>query len=127
MDEFIDIKRKNALLYKELLSELEEVKFVWEEQWTKSNFWFYTIKVSKGHKKSLVDYLLSKDIQVRPIWKPIQTLPMYKDCQVYKVENAMNIYDTAFNLPCSVSLKENEIDFIVENIKHYFSSKGMDT
>jgi perosamine synthetase len=127
LDKFIAIKRKNALRYQKLLSNSNGLEVLWEKSWVRSNFWFYTIKVSKGHKKPLVDYLLSKNIQVRPIWKPIQTLPMYKDCQVYKVESAMNIYDTAFNLPCSVSLKENEIDFIVKNIKGYFSSKDMNT
>ena len=127
LDEFISVKRKNALLYRELLSELEGVRFVWEKQWSKSNFWFYTIKVSTDHKKPLVDYLISKNIQVRPIWKPIHTLPMYEGCQAYKIESTLNIYDTAFNLPCSVSLKEHDIDFIVDNIKHYFSSKGMVT
>ena len=127
LDEFISVKRKNALLYRELLSELEGIGFVWEKQWSKSNFWFYTIKVSKVHKKPLVDYLISKNIQVRPIWKPIHTLLMYEGCQAYKIQSTLNIYDTAFNLPCSVSLKEHDIGFIVENIKHYFSSKGMDT
>ena len=77
------------------------------------------------HKKALVDYLISKNIQVRPVWKPIHTLPMYKDCQAYKIESAVNIYNTVFNLPCSISLKEDEIDFIVKNIKCYLSSKSM--
>jgi len=87
----------------------------------RSNFWFYTIRVSKDHKKPLVDYLIFRDIQVRPVWKPIHTLRMYKDCQAYEIESAINIYDTAFNLPCSVSLKENERLFVVKNINEYFT------
>jgi len=120
LDVFIDIKRKNALLYKELLSEIEEIEFLWEKPWAKGNFWFYTVKVPKAHKKSLIDYLISRNIQVRPVWKPIHTLLMYKDCQVHKIESAMNIYDTVFNLPCSVSLKEDEITFVCKNIKDFF-------
>jgi perosamine synthetase len=127
LDKFIAIKRRNALRYQKLLSNSNGLEFLWEKTWVKSNFWFYTIKVSRDHKKSLIEYLISKNIQVRPIWKPIHTLPMYEGCLAYKIESTMNIYDTAFNLPCSVSLKENDIDFIVENIKHYFSSSGIDT
>ena len=123
LDEFIDIKRKNALLYKELLSELEEVEFLWEEQWAKSNFWFYTIEVPKWHKTPLMEFLLSKDIQVRPIWKLIHTLPMYKDYQVYFVQEAIKAYDICINLPCSVSLREGDVLFVVENIKNYFSAR----
>ena len=126
LDKFVAAKRKNALRYQELFSGSNGLEFLWEKPWVMSNFWFYTIKVSNDHKKFLIDYLISKNIQARPIWKPVHTLPMYKDCQAYGIENTMNIYDTAFNLPCSVSLKEVEIDFIVKNIEYYFSSKDMD-
>jgi perosamine synthetase len=126
LDKFIATKRKNALRYKNLFSDSKYLEFIWEKPWAMSNFWFYTIRVSKDHKKPLIDYLISSNIQVRPIWKPIHTLPMYEDCRAYEIESAINIYDTAFNLPCSVSLKEVEIDFIVKNIEYYFSSKDMD-
>jgi perosamine synthetase len=127
LDTFVEIKRKNAFRYKNLFSNINSIEFMWEKLWVKSNFWFYTIKVSTAHKKTLMDFLLSKNIQVRPLWKPIHTLPMYKDCQTQRIESAINIYDTAINLPCSVSLKEDEIDFIVKNIECYFSSKSTDT
>jgi len=123
LDEFIEIKRINALMYKELLSDLDEVEFLWENEWAKSNFWFYTIRVPKEHKKPLMEYLLSKGIQVRPIWKIINTLSMYKECQTSTTDNAMKSYETCINLPCSVALKEKEIAFVVENIKSYFGRR----
>jgi perosamine synthetase len=124
LDKFVEIKRKNALRYQNLFSNINSIEFLWEKPWVKSNFWFYTIKVSTFHKKSLIDYLLSKNIQVRPMWKPIHILPMYKDCQTFRVESALNIYDTALNLPCSIGIKMEEIEFTVEKIKSYLSSRG---
>ena len=119
LDEFVSVKRKNALLYRELLSDLEEIEFVWEEQWSKSNFWFYTIKVPKDDKNPLLDYLLSKNIQVRPIWKLIHTLPMYRDCQSYYIDVAIEAYERCINLPCSVNIRESEIKTVVEDIMKY--------
>ena len=124
LDKFVEIKRKNAFRYQNLFSNTNSIEFLWEKPWVKSNFWFYTIKVSTFHKKSLIDYLLSKNIQVRPMWKPIHILPMYKDCQTFRVESALNIYDTALNLPCSIGIKMEEIEFTVEKIKSYLSSRG---
>ena len=124
LDKFVEIKRKNAFRYQNLFSNINSIEFLWEKPWVKSNFWFYTIKVSTFHKKSLIDYLLSKNIQVRPMWKPIHILPMYKDCQTFRVESALNIYDTALNLPCSIGIKMEEIEFTVEKIKSYLSSRG---
>jgi len=122
LDKFIEIKRENAHKYQNLLSSCKGLELLWEKPCVRSNFWFYTVKVSNDHKESLMDYLISKDIQVRPIWKPIHTLPMYKSCLAYKIESTMNMYETAFNLPCSVSLKEDEILFVVKNINEYFKT-----
>jgi len=120
--DFISIKRKNAFLYKQLLSGIDEAEFLWEKSGAKSNFWFYTIRVPKTHKKKLINFLLSKDIQVRPVWKLIHSLPMYKKCQAYRIEEAVKAYETCINLPCSVGLKQEEIEFIVNNIKEFLSN-----
>jgi perosamine synthetase len=127
LDKFIATKRKNALRYQKLFSGSRDLEFLWEKPWVMSNFWFYTIKVPEFHKKALIDYLLSKYIQVRPMWKPIHTLPMYRDCQVSEIENTMDIYHTAINLPCSVSLKDDDMDFVVESINNYLSQKEIIT
>jgi perosamine synthetase len=121
LDDFIQIKRRNAQLYDELLSGIKEVVFSKEQPWAKSNFWFYTIKVQKKDKNLLLQYLLKKNIQVRPIWKLIHTLPMYTKYQTYCIEKATEAYESCINLPCSVNLKEEEIDYIVDNIKNYLS------
>lgn len=122
LDEFIKIKRKNAIIYKELLSDIDGVIFLWEKSWACSNFWFYTIKVEKEHKRPLMDFLLHKNIQVRPIWKLVNTLPMYKDFQAYKIINAIDSYERCINLPCSVNLKEEDIIFVRDCIREYFHS-----
>lgn len=121
LDEFIGIKRKNARIYKDLLEEIDELEFLWEEPWVKSNFWFYTVKVPKGDKNTLMEYLISEDIQVRPVWKLVHSLPMYKDCQAYEIQNSPDIYERCINLPCSVNVGQNEIVYVVESIKKYFT------
>ena len=121
IQEFVNIKRRNASIYSALLSEVKDVKFLWEDAQVKSNFWFYTIKVAKRHKKKLINYLLSKNIQVRPVWKLIHTLPMYKGSQTYRIENAVKAYETCINLPCSLSLGKKEIEYVAGNIRDYFS------
>lgn len=121
IQEFVNIKRRNASIYSDLLSEVKDVKFLWESAQVKSNFWFYTVKVAKKHKKKLINCLLSRNIQVRPVWKLIHTLPMYKNSQAYRIENAVKAYDTCINIPCSLSLSKKEIEYVSENIKNFFS------
>jgi len=125
--DFITIKRENASLYKQLLSGIDEAEFFWEKSGVKSNFWFYTIRVPKTHKKKLIKFLLSKGIQVRPVWKLIHTLPMYKNYQAYRIVEAMKAYESCINLPCSVGLKQKEIEYTVQNIQKYFRRNGYKT
>ena len=119
---FIEIKRTNASLYKSLFSQMD-VEFIWEQPWAKSNFWFYTIRVPKNKKDSLIRYLLSHDIQVRPIWKLLPLLPMYKNCPASNIESALKTYETCINIPCSVNLTSNQIERIVEKVRLFFKKK----
>lgn len=121
IDEFVVNKRENYKIYTALLSGLDEVALLKEKQFAKSNYWFYTLKVPKEHKKGLMDHLLSSKIQVRPIWKLIHMLPMYSDCQKYHIDSAKEAYESCINLPCSSNLKMEEIEIVCKSIKEYFS------
>ena len=124
LNEFIFLKRKNVTFYKAKLVCLEDVELFEEQPWAKSNYWFYTIKVPKEHKKALMLLLLSKGIQVRPIWRLIHLLTIYKNFQTYKIDNAIGFYETCINIPCSISLKKSQIEFVVKEIKCYFNRKS---
>ncbi|MAG68703.1 MAG: aminotransferase DegT [Acidobacteria bacterium] len=122
IEEFVQIKRKNAKLYIELLANINELEFLEESEWAKSNYWLFTIKVSKEHKKHLIEYLLSKNIQVRSIWKLISSLPMYSGFQSYKIGRADDAYESCISLPSSVNLKQSESEYIANEIRNYYKT-----
>lgn len=121
LDSFLEIKRKNALLYRQLLSEIPQVELAWEEPWAKSNFWLCTLLVPAADRKPLMEYLLSQNIQVRPAWKLMHTLSMYRECQVYAMEETESAYARCISIPSSVQLTADDIRFVVEHIKMYFN------
>lgn len=120
LEQFVQIKRENAELYKELLANIDGLEFLEEAKKAKSNYWLFTIKVPKGQKNPLIEYLLSKNIQVRPIWKIICSLPMYSKFQSYEIDKAYDAYESCISLPSSVSLKQTEIEYITNEIGNYF-------
>ena len=123
LNQYIEAKRKNAALYKKLIEEADMVKFLWEKSEARSNFWFYTIRVGAEHKNPLINYLLSRDIQVRPIWKLMHELPMYRDYEQYAIDNAPDCYERCLNIPCSVNIKREHIQYVVSCINQYFFRK----
>jgi len=120
IEEFVQIKRKNTELYKELLADIEELELLEEAEWAKSNYWLNIIKVPKTHKNPLIEDLLSKNIQVRPVWKLISSLPMYSGFQSYKIDRADDVYESCISLPSSVNLKQSEIEYIANEIANYY-------
>jgi perosamine synthetase len=120
IEEFVQTKRENAELYKGLLADIEGLELLKENEWVKSNYWLFTIKIPKEHKNPLIKHLLSKSIQVRPIWKLISFLPMYSGFQSYKIDRADGVYESCISLPSSVNLKQSEIEYIANEIVGYF-------
>ncbi|MBT6561484.1 MAG: LegC family aminotransferase [Candidatus Scalindua sp.] len=120
IDEFVQVKRENANYYIELLANIKGLGFLRETEWAKSNYWLFTIKVPQEHKKPLIDHLLSENIQARPIWKLIHSLPMYSGFQSYQIERAVDAYESCISLPSSVNIKQSEIEYIVNHIAKYF-------
>ncbi|QDV49963.1 LegC family aminotransferase [Gimesia fumaroli] len=120
LDAFIEIKRNNAALYRQLLAEIPKVDLVWEEPWAKSNFWLCTLLVPSVDRKPLMEYLLAHNVQVRPAWKLMHTLPMYQECQVYGMEETEAVFERCISIPSSVQLNSEDIKYVVRCIKNYF-------
>ncbi|MCH9657057.1 MAG: LegC family aminotransferase [Planctomycetes bacterium] len=121
LDLFIKIKRKNASLYQELVAEIPQVELAWEAPWAKSNFWLCTLIVPPADRKPLMEYLIAQNIQVRPAWKLIHTLPMYQDCQSYAMQETVSAFERCISIPSSVQLTAEDIKFVVDCIKTYFN------
>jgi len=54
------------------------------------------------------------------VWKPINKMRMYGDCQSYRVESANEIYDTCINIPSSAGISEGDIKTVAAEIRGYF-------
>ena len=119
--DFINIKRHNAQTDIDLLSGVKEAEILGEHPPVRSNFWYIALRVPFKDKGPLSRFLLAQGIQVRPLWKPLHTLPMYKSCQVHDIVNADNAYNSIINLPVSVDLTRKDIASICAAIKEYFS------
>ena len=53
-------------------------------------------------------------IGVRPVWRPLHTLPIYRGALYHGEGRAEAVYPVTFCLPSSVGLTKEEIDRVVE-------------
>ncbi len=122
LDEFVAAKRDHVGMYHNLLSNIEGVGILPERTWAKSNFWYITAQVPAKHRNSLMEFMNSRGVNVRPVWKPLHTLQIFSSSQAYDITNAVEAYNTSINLPSSVNLTEEEIEYVAENIAVYFKN-----
>ena len=121
IDEYINIKRKNFLLYEQGLAGVRGLKLIGEPAYAFANFWFYSLVVdSQKYGQSnfeLMDVLAKAKIQSRPLWKLCHQQKPYHKFISYKIEKARKYLKQVINLPCSLSLLPEQICRVVEIIK----------
>lgn len=85
-----------------------------------SNHWFYSYLTQNPEKRdSLIKFLDANNIQSRPIWTLIHTLPPYKNAINYKIEKAYEFFERVVNIPCSTSLTKEDVEYVAKKIKEW--------
>ena len=112
------LKKKMFNLYKELLSKVSCVNFI-ETNLDKVTPWMVDILVdSKRKRDDIIKYLEKNNVESRIFYPPIHRLPPYQNKDI-KFKITSEISDKGLWLPSSVNLKENQINFICNNIKNF--------
>lgn len=119
LEKFINIKIENYNLYKSKLNS-NDISILNFNKDTRSNHWFYSlmIKNNKINRDHLLNELVKKNIQTRPIWGLVHEQKPYVDNQTYKIEKANFYYDKVLNIPCSTNLTKEDVMVVIETIKN---------
>jgi len=119
IDFFLKRKQEIARFYKSYLSEIQGIIMPPEKEWAKNVYWMFSILIDREYyrikKDDLMDALLQKGIETRPIFYPLHRMPPYKQDGLFP--NAEYISDSGLNLPSGVTLKDEEIEYICETLK----------
>ena len=99
---FIENKRELATLYQNFFEPIN-IPIIKEPKNARSNYWLNSVILPN---RKLRDEFLKQTneagIVTRPIWKLLNTLDMYKDCQTDALENARWFEERVVNIPSSV-------------------------
>jgi len=120
IDLFIDNKRKIANKYNELLLDIDGITLTPNKDWAFTNFWLYSILIDENkfgmNSKELYKKLNNEGIMSRPFFKPIHTMPMYEKYNSTNTDTANDLWWEGSNLPCSVNLDLDKVEYIANKI-----------
>jgi aminotransferase in exopolysaccharide biosynthesis len=103
LPEILEEKRDLALAYARFFGDKNWAEFLKEPEGTRSNYWLCAIILnSQTARNKFLETLNAEGVMVRPIWKLMTELSIYKDCQSGPVENAKWLRDRVVNLPSGV-------------------------
>lgn len=121
VQKFIDMKQKVAELYQKYLKDLP-VKFHKQVGDVFHTYWMCSLLCeSQKVRDDLREFLKQNEIETRPTFYPIHTMPVYVSTSGYeKFKVAEDIALRGMNLPSYPTLKEEEIKFICDKIKEFF-------
>ncbi len=123
LDEFAEMRRKNARLYNELLSDVRGITTPVEKDYAKNVYWMYSITVGKEFgmtRDELMKKLAEKGIETRAFFIPVHRQPAFLEMGLFKGESypvSEEISGTGLYLPSSSGLKEDEINTVCNAIK----------
>tara|TARA_Y100001968_G_scaffold263909_1_gene252634 strand:- start:4998 stop:6212 length:1215 start_codon:yes stop_codon:yes gene_type:complete len=100
--------------YLNALSNIDEIELIKERINTKSNNWLITIRfksnnyeVAKNNSLTLLSKAHEIGLLLRPIWRPLNLLPMYQKSSAGKLSNSENQYQRFVSLPSSPQLLDD--------------------
>ncbi|GAA0078697.1 LegC family aminotransferase [Clostridium sp. CTA-5] len=120
IDEYVEIKRKNAKLYNESLKGVKGISLPVEKQNVKNVNWLYSILIENSYplkRDELIYKLKENNIEARPFFMPVHQMPIYTESAYGDMSITEELFLRGINLPSSISLSEEEIKFICEIIK----------
>jgi len=130
IEEHIELKIKNGLLYKKYLSNINELQLQTEMPYAKMVYWMYCVVLPDQFLNTSVSEILLKEYQIetRPFFIGLHEQPAINNylksrnlicCEKYPVTELIS--KRGFYLPSGFTLLEDQIEFICDSLKKTLS------
>ncbi len=102
LDKFLESKRELAYGYKEFFADTD-IKFIQEPKDSQSNYWLQAVMLKdEKQRNEFLKFTNNNGVMTRPIWRLMNELEMFKDCQTTTLENSKYLEQRVVNIPSSV-------------------------
>jgi dTDP-4-amino-4,6-dideoxygalactose transaminase len=113
--------------YKEELSEIDDIEFMPVCEYGQPNYWLTAVTIKESSQVKALDIILAlekENIESRPIWKPMQLQPFYKNYKFYSHYSDFSVSEDIFNrglcLPSDTKMTSGDILRVTQIIKELF-------
>jgi dTDP-4-amino-4,6-dideoxygalactose transaminase len=114
------IKRRREIFYQYKKNlESEKIQFMPEPKDCFNNCWLSSI-VLKNYNYEKIQHLVKnlegKNIETRPLWKPLHLQPLFKGCSYFGNGLSEQLFEQGLCIPSSSSLTNEEVNIVCETL-----------
>lgn len=125
LDQRVEARRANFAYYEHALRDLPGVGFMPEPKYSRSTRWLSCITIdpaAAGLDREMVRLRLAKkNIEARPVWKPMHLQPIFRECTYYGGGVSARLFEQGLCLPSGSNLTQGQLDRVVESVRGLFS------
>lgn len=130
IDELLARKIEIFRWYQEELKDLEEVSLNYQPPGSKNTYWMVTIIWTSRYdlsKVQLISLLKERNIDCRPFFFPLSSLPAYehsKEALAARQRNAVSyqISERSINLPSALNLSREDVKYVCDVLRNIFKA-----
>ena len=121
LPERVASRRANFDHYRSRLEDLPGVEFLVEAQAVRSNRWLTTAtidstKFGAGHRE-VIQALARRDIEARPVWKPMHLQPVFASARSFGGDAADQIYAKGICLPSGSAMTSEQVERVAQVVR----------
>ncbi len=111
------VKRKREIfdIYKRELSEISD--FMPEIENSMGNRWLTTSIFKEKKSSRVIEFLRKKDIESRPLWKPMHMQPLFRGEKSYVDGKSEEMFRQGICLPSGSSMSDSDVSKVIKYVK----------
>lgn len=122
LPKYLGIKRRNFEQYRQAIAGIDGLRLAETPGYARNNHWMYALQIGEGaytfDREGLMAHLAANGIQTRPVWQLNHLQKPYRECQNWGITRALRLWAITLNLPCSVSLTADDVEYVVSMLRH---------
>lgn len=125
LPEMIGQRRKNRARYRELFFSVEGVE-VFGGRDEEDNCWLTSITISPELDWTAADlsaFLEARNIETRPLWKPMHLQPLYESCEAFLDGSSQTLFEQGLALPSGSNLTDAQWGRIGEETARFLAEQ----
>lgn len=119
LEDRVQQKRHIFETYKEGLADIDEISFIDEMEDERANFWLSAIIIDsdKVTPNMIIDALEEKNIESRPIWKPMHLQPIFEKYETVGGEVSEALFANGICLPSDTKMTDKQLELVIDTIR----------